>query len=202
MHTSEGGENTFENCIPLCFDCHGDMRSYDHNHPKGTKYSQSELRRHRDNWYAKRQNSPAPHYSDSSLKLDQEVFLAIKAALPYSSAIRFLEQHDFGASFKLSELDSIHVFAEKSEDPSAEFIDADLEGMRSNLIKAIRDFGYYLSTHTWPTHNGFQSVPVEWEDRQPARHSEVVSQLNKLSTVVVSTYSILVREGRRRLGVQ
>jgi 5-methylcytosine-specific restriction endonuclease McrA len=30
VHRSEGGQDTFENCIPLCFDCHGDMRSYDH----------------------------------------------------------------------------------------------------------------------------------------------------------------------------
>ena len=26
---SEGGDNAAENAIPLCFDCHADMRSYD-----------------------------------------------------------------------------------------------------------------------------------------------------------------------------
>ena len=51
--TSEGGEDTFDNCIPLCLDCHADMRSYDHKHPKGTKYTLSELISHRDNWYQK-----------------------------------------------------------------------------------------------------------------------------------------------------
>lgn len=48
---TEEGKNIFKNCIPLCFDCHADMRSYDHKHPKGTKYTPPELIRHRDNWY-------------------------------------------------------------------------------------------------------------------------------------------------------
>ncbi|MFA6008501.1 MAG: HNH endonuclease [Desulfobacteraceae bacterium] len=49
IEESNGGENKFENAIPLCFDCHADMRSYDHKHPKGNKYTDSELLRHRDN---------------------------------------------------------------------------------------------------------------------------------------------------------
>ena len=56
---ADGGENTFENAIPLCFDCHADMRSYDHRHPKGTKYTREELVRHRDNWYRQVETWPA-----------------------------------------------------------------------------------------------------------------------------------------------
>jgi len=41
---SEGGDNSAGNAIPVCFDCHADMRSYDHKHPKGNKYGESELR--------------------------------------------------------------------------------------------------------------------------------------------------------------
>lgn len=44
VQESEGGEDTFENCVPLCFGCHGDMKSIDHNHPKGSKYTPQELR--------------------------------------------------------------------------------------------------------------------------------------------------------------
>src|SRR5436190_14761111 len=49
---SRGGKDSFDNCIPLCFNCHGDMRSVDHRHPKGRKYTESELKNHRDSWYA------------------------------------------------------------------------------------------------------------------------------------------------------
>lgn len=49
---SEGGETDFDNCIPLCFDCHADAGHYNPKHPKGTKYSPSELRMHRDRWFS------------------------------------------------------------------------------------------------------------------------------------------------------
>ena len=54
---ADGGEDTFENCIPLCFDCHADMGKADPRHPKGKHYSAKELIRHRDNWYQKVKNS-------------------------------------------------------------------------------------------------------------------------------------------------
>lgn len=47
----KGGKTEKENCIPLCFDCHAEAGYYNPDHPKGTKYSPSELRKHRDQWY-------------------------------------------------------------------------------------------------------------------------------------------------------
>jgi hypothetical protein len=49
---SDGGPATLDNCIPLCFDCHADVGHYNPDHPKGTKYSAGELRRHRDTWFS------------------------------------------------------------------------------------------------------------------------------------------------------
>lgn len=54
IQEADGGPNNFENCIPLCLDCHADMFSYDDKHPKGTKYRPEELKLHRDRWYAKK----------------------------------------------------------------------------------------------------------------------------------------------------
>lgn len=54
---ADGGEDTFENCIPLCFDCHADMGKADPRHPKGKHYSAKELIQHRNNWYEKVRNS-------------------------------------------------------------------------------------------------------------------------------------------------
>jgi hypothetical protein len=50
---ADGGADTFENAIPLCFDCHAEVRQYDSRHPKGIKFSEKELIQHRDNWYKK-----------------------------------------------------------------------------------------------------------------------------------------------------
>lgn len=49
----QGGVDDFHNAIPLCFDCHADAGHYHSRHPKGSKYSPSELRKHRDEWYRK-----------------------------------------------------------------------------------------------------------------------------------------------------
>ena len=50
---SEGGSNDFDNAIPLCFDCHAEVRQYDPKHPKGIRFTKEELIQHRDNWYKK-----------------------------------------------------------------------------------------------------------------------------------------------------
>lgn len=50
---ADGGNDTFDNAIPLCFDCHAEVRQYDSKHPKGIKFSEKELIQHRDNWYQK-----------------------------------------------------------------------------------------------------------------------------------------------------
>jgi hypothetical protein len=50
-HILQGGPDTLENCIPLCFDCHADVGAYNAQHPRGRKFSATELRGHRDRWY-------------------------------------------------------------------------------------------------------------------------------------------------------
>ena len=50
---SKGRCDSFENCIPLCFDCHAEVEHYNDQHPRGRKFSESELRKHRDTWFSK-----------------------------------------------------------------------------------------------------------------------------------------------------
>jgi HNH endonuclease len=51
VQDADAGASDFENCIPLCFDCHADVGHYNPRHPKGKRYSATELRGHRDQWY-------------------------------------------------------------------------------------------------------------------------------------------------------
>jgi len=45
-----GGANTYDNAIALCFDCHADAGHYNPKHPRGTKFSPSELMRAKNQW--------------------------------------------------------------------------------------------------------------------------------------------------------
>ena len=47
---ADGGENTYDNAIVLCFDCHADAGHYNPKHPKGTKFSLGELRKAKEKW--------------------------------------------------------------------------------------------------------------------------------------------------------
>ena len=64
---SKGGDDSFENCIPLFFDCHAEVENYNDHHPRGSKFSESELRKHRDTCFSKveEMNKLTPLPSDS-----------------------------------------------------------------------------------------------------------------------------------------
>jgi len=47
------GDNSFENAIPLCFDCHAKVEMYNEQHPKGIKYKKEELVPRRNQIYDK-----------------------------------------------------------------------------------------------------------------------------------------------------
>lgn len=47
---ADGGPDTIDNAIPVCFDCHAEIHSYNDQHPRGRKFRPDELRRHKDEW--------------------------------------------------------------------------------------------------------------------------------------------------------
>ena len=49
---ADGGDDSIENCIPLCLNCHADVKAYNPRHPKGRKFTETELRGHRDKYFA------------------------------------------------------------------------------------------------------------------------------------------------------
>lgn len=72
---SEGGDDSYDNCIPLCFNCHADVGAYNTKHPKGRKYSEAELKEHRNIWYSKIKNS-------NGFKAVEDIILPKDAADP------------------------------------------------------------------------------------------------------------------------
>lgn len=46
-----GGDNTLENAIALCLDCHADAGHYNDKHPKGSKFSPEELFKCKEEWF-------------------------------------------------------------------------------------------------------------------------------------------------------
>jgi hypothetical protein len=47
---TDGGSDAIDNAIAVCFDCHAEAHAYNPRHPRGRKFSATELRAHRDQW--------------------------------------------------------------------------------------------------------------------------------------------------------
>ncbi len=62
----KGGDDSPENCIPLCLDCHAEVEHYNTNHPRGRKFTPGELTKHRDKWFAMvgALNTPVPQVEE------------------------------------------------------------------------------------------------------------------------------------------
>lgn len=56
--TSEGGSDEIGNALPVCFECHAEIHSYNDQHPRGRKFRPKELRLHRDQWLALLEQRP------------------------------------------------------------------------------------------------------------------------------------------------
>jgi hypothetical protein len=48
-----GGENTLDNAIPVCYDCHSKIGHYRKEHPKGNKFNKNELKTRREQIFEK-----------------------------------------------------------------------------------------------------------------------------------------------------
>ena len=57
---SDGGDDSIDNCIPLCLNCHAEVKAYNPRHPKGRKYTETELRGHRDKYFAQYSTIASP----------------------------------------------------------------------------------------------------------------------------------------------
>jgi hypothetical protein len=48
--SDEGGADDIDNAIPVCFECHAEIHSYNDKHPRGRKFLPDELRLHKEPW--------------------------------------------------------------------------------------------------------------------------------------------------------
>ena len=198
---ASGGPNTFENAIPLCFDCHADMRTYDSKHPKGTKYSEFELKTFRDNWYEKIKNSNGIVFVNS-VETDKEIYRKLLEVLPWNGSLAFISENNFaGYSFRRDDLKQLTDFQYLCDNPAFEFIDADLESLKAELLNKVKIFLRLIAYNTFPTHiMGLSHVPPEWETNSPQHFDKVVDDIHQAAQSIIDTYQQLMRMGTRKLG--
>lgn len=96
---ADGGDDSSDNCIPLCFDCHAEVGSYNPRHPKGSAYTESELRRHRDSWFRFCAQNPL-HNSDAELNIEAYLTKSHLRGPRLEAKNLFIRFADFCAQYK------------------------------------------------------------------------------------------------------
>jgi len=54
----DGGNDNIDNALPVCFECHSEIHCYNTNHPRGRKFTEKELRTHKEQWLKICANNP------------------------------------------------------------------------------------------------------------------------------------------------
>lgn len=197
----DGGEDTLNNCLPLCFDCHADVMQYNPNHPKGKRYTLAELMRHRDEWYKKIESSQgvdlsANNYTD----IDKETYSKLITLLEPKGIMFFIKRNGFVlGSFSDSIFRKLAIYLTECELPNFEFIDSDLESLKSNLTDRLVKLDTLITKNTFPAGPDSQSIPREWEEEQPERFERAINEFEEITAEAYSSYENLIKLARRKL---
>lgn len=206
-----GGEDTVENCIPLCFDCHEDMGKADPNHPRGKHYTENELRLHRDSWFKHIEESKTTVNPDRVYQSDTDQFRKICAAFEGNIG-ECLRDEDLRGIVPYDIFDPIIDLLQKSGNPFSEFINIEMEKARGTLMAYLRDFILYRAMHTFPEYIGSEKYAVTnfWILNHRSRHAEDdefkeyyriferdAMTLNEKASNLWNNYCEFVRQGRR-----
>lgn len=135
---------------------------------------------------------------------DVILFKKLQDCLPVNGAIRFIKEHDFLGGFTSEEFSPFNSFAYNWDNPEHEFVDLELEVFRKELYNHVVELVQAVGKYTSPNSMGRQSVRVHSQegipefDMQFEREAKI---LNKIATSVEVSYSMLIREGRKKLNL-
>ena len=200
----KGGPDTFDNCIPLCFECHANVGAYNPDHPKGNKYSEKELKTRRDNFYQMVAEGLIPRNNVVGIQkphqVDINLFEKIQSIFQSPNLLLYLKDYDLGNDFDNKIFWPLAEFEMKCQDPSYAFINHEMESYKQVLFNSVRAFTGYKAVNTFPTNMGTQALRTyknyKFTDEERRRER---MEFNQLATDVFEAYNSFVINCRRIL---
>lgn len=199
---ADGGPDTFENCIPLCFDCHSLVGSYNPKHPKGNKFSPEELKIRRDSFYQRVEAGEFPKYTYSAdiSEEDKALYHKIKEIFQSPNLKYYLKEYDLGNDFDNEIFFPLHQLMQYNDDPEYEFVDYEVEAYKKSLFDAVNVFLGYKAINTFPTKIGTQAIYTWKNDDYSVEESlHINMEFNNLATAVWDAYKAFVSVCKRKL---
>lgn len=158
------GEDTLDNAIALCFNCHADAGHYFAGHPKGTRLSPEELKKHKANWFeiVDKNKIDEPIKALVQLIIKSEDFNNEFSPLFVKEEIRYIDRNSMKRIYELTGKDPMEMvndLKEQNSPFSPEY------NPRLNKVKTYDDFLDYLSD------DEYESEDINDDtDCQPIKH--------------------------------
>ncbi|MCH5138165.1 HNH endonuclease [Clostridiaceae bacterium UIB06] len=197
---ADGGDDTLDNCIPLCLDCHAEVKAYDPHHPKGKKYSENELHLHRDKWYEKVALGLSTSIEEKPMQCDIDLYRKIKNVFDDQNLQYYLREYDLGNDFDNNVFNGLNTLYYLVDNPNFEFLDSEIEKLKRILMSNIAHFISYKATNTFITKHGTKALKV-WFTEDGWTYEEQLQMsnaFNKLANDIWNSYCNLVEICRRK----
>jgi HNH endonuclease len=198
---AKGGNDTAENCIPLCLNCHAEVEAYNDKHPLGNKFKAEELKQRRDVFYKAIKLGPAIQNGLGIIEADRVTFADIQKSLPSEGNIRFIRDFSFGYSFRDKNISELEHFFYERKGPEYEFLDEELEAQRKELLSKLGQFIKLSGTYLFRPKHDLDSleVPDEWELSNRTLYFKALKDLGSAADLICEVYDALIRLARRKL---
>jgi len=127
----QGGDN-IENAIPVCFECHAEIHSYNDDHPRGRKFTAGELEGHKNEWLRLCKDQPEIMIN-TARNVEVGPLQALIDELEFNEAVARAESEgDMGCLFQL---DQFHRAIEHGS------ISILMDEIRTSVIEVYRVMG-------------------------------------------------------------
>jgi hypothetical protein len=133
---------------------------------------------------------------------DRALYDRLIKLLPSDGIIDFINKNNMaGFPFDIDRLGPLDEFINTWDNAVHEFLDPDLEHVKSELHSRCREYSQLIGKYTFPNNNGQQSVPPDWEIAEPKKFECAVRELHNKAQEVVESHARLVRMARRKLNL-
>lgn len=197
---NEGGSNKEDNGIPLCFDCHAEVRAYDDKHPKGKKYTSGELRRHKKTWINKCSSLLSTRdLAENYKKADKRVFSQLYKLVPFEFVDYLVECLATKDWLYLRDIEDIYKALDFMARPDKEFFSIELIPALKKFFKSLADIdSFFGKHHSLEVQNGREILFPDWKRSkdQINMRDEYDEKLRELAKSLEESYYSFIRTFR------
>jgi hypothetical protein len=204
---AEGGEDTFDNCIPLCLECHGEVEAYNPKHPIGTKYTPAELKRRRDEWYEAVKNPTLTVFNAKHVNIDRDMVKRLCQVCSPRTMKAYFCGRDYAYPFEKTIVDALGDLCEFRNRVESHFLDPALETLFAEFNARVLEMSPALRGADLFKEEDLLYFPTEYPKdyrEHPAYIKKWERRVNRATNAarrLYKAYEELIHECRLRLEI-